>query len=541
MGNPIRIGVLLDSTTVPRWVAYLLRAFMKEPGVELSLVIINGAKSTIDRQERRRLFLYRAYAWLDQRLFRRATNDAFDSVDMTGELAYVTTRTVVPEQKGFSDRFSSQDIQAIRNARLDVIFRFGYRILRGDILTAATHGIWSYHHGDPDEFRGAPPGFWEVMTGHSMMGSMLQRLSEELDGGMALYRSWSHTDTLSVHRTKQAVYWKSVEFALRALRHLKRTGSVPVDEHARLVYDRPMYRAPRNTVMFVLMVRHLFRSVRYAWRQWFTRPFWSVFVGSSTGKLPSLHRMSELHAPRGSYWADPCTASADGKRFLFVEEFEYAKHKGRIAVLEQSGREWKRIGTALEESHHLSHPFIFRHDGNWYMIPESSQAGTVDLYTSTRFPLEWKFQRHLFTDVRAVDAVIHYHENRYWLFMNMASHPAASTWDELHVFSSNSPLGPWEPHPRNPIVSDVRRSRPAGRLFTHEGTLYRPAQDCARGYGAALRLQKIARLTMTEYQESDGDLIEPKWLPGLAGVHSIDVEGRAMVVDALRFRPFWRR
>ena len=37
--------------------------------------------------------------------------------------------------------------------------------------------------------------------------------------------------------------------------------------------------------------------------------------------------------------------------------------------------------------------------------------------------------------------------------------------DELHLYSAPGILGPWKPHPRNPVKSDVRSARPAGRVY----------------------------------------------------------------------------
>ena len=48
----------------------------------------------------------------------------------------------------------------IKSKNLDILFRRDFRILKGEILNSARFGIWSFHHGDNDHFRGLPPGFW---------------------------------------------------------------------------------------------------------------------------------------------------------------------------------------------------------------------------------------------------------------------------------------------------------------------------------------------------------------------------------------------
>jgi len=110
-------------------------------------------------------------------------------------------------------------------------------------------------------------------------------------------------------------------------------------------------------------------------------------------------------------------------------------------------------------------------------------------------------------------------------------HYESWAWDELHVFHADSPLGPWTPHPRNPVVSDVRRARPAGRLFRYNGAWYRPAQDCAAGYGAGLAIQRITRLDTERYEEAPVASLTPSWRSGLTGFHTVNAAGGLTVID----------
>jgi len=43
-------------------------------------------------------------------------------------------------------------------------------------------GVWSWHHGDEDKYRGGPPAFWEIVNADPVTGALLQRLTERLDG-----------------------------------------------------------------------------------------------------------------------------------------------------------------------------------------------------------------------------------------------------------------------------------------------------------------------------------------------------------------------
>ena len=109
---------------------------------------------------------------------------------------------MMTDQKQWSDYFDESDVDKIRDFKIDVLIRSGFGILRGSILDTAKYGIWSYHHGDSELNRGGPAAFWESMQSAPVTGSMLQILSEDLDNGEVLCRSYSCTETLSVQDNK---------------------------------------------------------------------------------------------------------------------------------------------------------------------------------------------------------------------------------------------------------------------------------------------------------------------------------------------------
>jgi methionyl-tRNA formyltransferase len=115
---------------------------------------------------------------------------------------------VDPITTRFVHRFPDDAIEQIREKKLDVLIRFGFNILRGEILTAARYGVWSYHHGDNDYYRGGPAYFWEVLEGNPVSGATLQVLTEELDAGTVLYKGLFATHAgFSQVRNRVQPYW----------------------------------------------------------------------------------------------------------------------------------------------------------------------------------------------------------------------------------------------------------------------------------------------------------------------------------------------
>jgi hypothetical protein len=65
----------------------------------------------------------------------------------------------------------------------DVVFRRGFGIIKGDVLTAPTYGVLSPHGGDLTKYRGKPSGFWEFLNDEPEIKLTMQRLTTDLDAG----------------------------------------------------------------------------------------------------------------------------------------------------------------------------------------------------------------------------------------------------------------------------------------------------------------------------------------------------------------------
>ncbi len=190
--------------------------------------------------------------------------------------------------------------------------------------------------------------------------------------------------------------------------------------------------------------------------------------------------------------------------------------------------------SVLEQNHHLSYPFVFEWDGEVFMIPETCGNRTVEAYRAVQFPHQWEKHKVLLSNVAAVDPTLLQHAGKFWLFVNMAATPGAPINDELFAFYSDSPFGPWQPHRQNPIVSDVCRARPAGRIFEQDGQLIRPSQDCSLRYGHKIKLNRIDVLTETQYKESEIGEIDPTWIHGNLATHCVAFDQNVRVMDGCR-------
>jgi hypothetical protein len=235
--------------------------------------------------------------------------------------------------------------------------------------------------------------------------------------------------------------------------------------------------------------------------------------------------------PNDRFYADPFLFEKNGKTYLFFEDLRYSEGRALISCseLNPDGTHGP-IVEVLRRPYHLSYPFLFEENGQIYMIPETKGNRTVELYRATNFPTECTLESVLLDNLYAVDATIHHSHGRYWMFVGI-SNGRYSNCDELGIYFADALTGPWKPHPANPVVSDVRRARPAGALFRDQGRLIRPSQDCARAYGYAIVFSEVITLSESEYDERPIARLDPNWVKGNLGTHTYTRTDQFEVID----------
>ena len=558
---PLRVGLLVDSFLQPAWVAALLDDIAASSIATVSLVVRNASPTTavvapLSRAARvsrwyanRDSLLFALYERLDLRKF-GSVDDPMRIVDLSSTLAAVPLVDVVPRETKYSDYFTDDDANRILGFDLDVALRLGFRILRGRALEIARHGVWSYHHGDNFVNRGGPPGFWEVMEDVPTTGAVLQVLSEELDAGRVIYRSLSATARFSVTKNRFGYFWKASEFVVRKLRDLYHDGPGALTDpdpagRGPTAYGRRLYLTPGNRELAPYLARLASRYAREHVRGLTGYDQWSLAYRFAptrqTGHVPDLtaFRFRMIDPPSDRFWADPFPMRVDGKYYVLFEELEFKAPKGRICAVEltEKGPVGKPV-PVLERPYHLSYPFLFEWGGEWYMIPENVANRTVDLYRAEKAPFRWVHDRVLMEGVQLVDATIVEIDGRWWMFAGSIPR-GGMRGDELSVFYADTPVGPWIPHRRNPVISDVRHARPAGRPFKVGDSWYRPAQDCSRRYGYAVALRRIVRLDEHELAEETVTRLTPDWDARALATHTVNaVDGLTVIDVQMRRRRF---
>jgi hypothetical protein len=247
--------------------------------------------------------------------------------------------------------------------------------------------------------------------------------------------------------------------------------------------------------------------------------------------------VSWLPPPKqGKFLADPFGIKINGRLYILCEEFDYRKNRGRIVSIEpERGAPSVNVQPVIELPVHVSYPFLFELRGDIYCIPETRQAREIALYRAKEFPHKWIKSASLISNFSGIDATVFQHDGRWWLSCMSGGSNILS--QQFFLFHAQDILGPWKPHSCNPIKTDSRFSRPGGTPFVHARDLYRPSQDCSRGYGGGIILNRVTKLTPTEFEEQPTARVTPDAHgPYPDGLHTLSAVGDVTLIDGMRRR-----
>ena len=210
----------------------------------------------------------------------------------------------------------------------------------------------------------------------------------------------------------------------------------------------------------------------------------------------------------GHFRADPFITDFFGKTTVFFENYDVNRGLGNISYFELDGDNESLnsltdnlIYTALEEETHLSFPYLFEYAGNLYMVPENYQSDKIRIYVSDNSPSKWIECSCCINNFPGTDPIIFEYNGLWWLFATPYVKGKKIEQTNLYIWFSETPLGQWKEHPRNPIIYSEKIARNAGQPILIGDILYRLSQDCSNRYGEKIVINKITKLTPTEFEE----------------------------------------
>lgn len=229
------------------------------------------------------------------------------------------------------------------------------------------------------------------------------------------------------------------------------------------------------------------------------------------------------HKYKDRFFADPFLIKQDYNYFyLLVEEYPFRTEKGVISLLKVDKQSFRLISkkVVIEEPFHLSFPFC-EENGN-FIIPESVAAKETYIYSFDLEKMEVTGKTKLL-DVGLIDGI--YYKD--YLFAATINNPKS----DLYAYKKINDV--YEPcNDGKPIMTSLKYSRNAGRIFNYDNELYRPTQDCVERYGKRIQILRINSVDNGLLLETPIKSLEStKYKPYNETMHTFNVYDGFVIVD----------
>ena len=544
---PLRCVILCDGLEFPAWQAECLRQAIDSGHLNVVGLVqrahtdhsLKDAKWR-KRWRERHLALWRVF----ERFCVKPFSKAIVQISMARLLGDVPLIKDIPVKIGkYSETLGDEAVSFVATCSPDLVLRFSYGILKGEILNLPRYGVWSFHHGDPAAFRGQPPGFWEMVEGAKSAGAILQKLGERLDAGDILHHGQFALVPHSYAKTRDNQYFGSAPWLARVCADIRHNGWDAVrTRHTEIVPDGRVYKQPNNkqTISFAKIILRArlktfitFKLHRQNWTCGVVDKPIDIVAGLSgdTAQSEALQSTRWMQPSKNEFFADPFGFEEKPDRLrLFFERYYWSQEKGVIATATYEDGAFGQASDVLVTPSHLSYPYIRKNAEVLEILPEQNASGRMKTY-------QWidgqmLESNELSLDPNLFDSTIIDYDGLLWLFA-LQNDWTSNT--QLHLFFKEKSKEDWTAHPLNPVKSNIGSARPAGTPFVSRGRLYRPAQDCASHYGSAVVINEIIVLSRTDFVERDAGRLKPVSSgPQPYGLHTISAVGNKTLIDGAR-------
>jgi hypothetical protein len=524
--SALRFAFYIEGPTLPKWQRQCVE-LLRSSGVAVLCAVIRGVRENPDGLPRTQGAPQKPLGGVA--LCQEVGADAIGGAE-TGELP-----CRLSYDRAGAYRPDPESLYRIAMQRLDFILDFAGA--PEGLETCATYGTWRFARCAG--LFGAYPFVYALCRQDDTVTFSLEALLPGLSCAQTLYDGHLRARGKRSREVCRDVLAQAVKWPMLVATYLSLNGSLPLRSGE--PGSSPPHRESYGKLMARLWLRDLFETITAKSDSLFFLETWNVGVSRMDVRdFLRGHKLRDVQwLPRhksANYIADPFVFECGRLEVkCLVEDYSYFG-RGRISQVtfrpgdRGAGLEIKRL---LDRPYHLSYPYVFSHDRDLYCLPESHESNGSTLYrfgNGRLIPV-----REIVKNQRITDPSLLFHGGYYWLFCGMQDDEDQAN---LYIFYARNLEGPWQPHPLNPVKTDVRSSRSAGQIIEHGDDLYRPTQNCSVSYGYGICINRIDTLTTTRFAETPVIAIAPGELAkGCLGVHTLSFKDDVVVVDG-KFRSF---
>jgi PKD repeat protein len=226
-------------------------------------------------------------------------------------------------------------------------------------------------------------------------------------------------------------------------------------------------------------------------------PFDLVTPTTVTNPVLLANNITDISA---KFVADSFLFYENNTWYLFNEILNNSGNQGDLGVSTSTdGLHWTYQQIVLNESWHLSYPYVFKYNGIYYMIPETHAINEIRIYRATNFPYTWSYNATLVSGRDFSDSSIFRYNGKWWIFASDSSH------SNCYLYYSSNLTSGWVQHSMSPIVAgDASKARPGGRAFVFDtNRIIRTVQKDDVVYGEKVRIFEADTLTEATYVEHE--------------------------------------
>ena len=416
----------------------------------------------------------------------------------------------------------------------DLCVRLGFKILGPRLLSKLSCDVLSYHGGSLTNYRGAPAGFWEWISGERVIKSTLQLLTPELDAGVAIREARTRVVQHSWLQTRNELLKAQIDLIIFEVLRFSRGSSL---EKKPATYPKlPLNFNPSIKYTFIGCVKTAINSFWWIAKKMFKRKVWCINITNYRSKPHFGKNSFNLIGTKTEFWADPFIIKEEHNNLVFLCE-KYSEGYGKIYRFEiqQLDNSIECVSAKCLLSHpkvHFSYPNLFCEEGRIYLCPEIQNSDKIHVYelntdatqVINNFSLELDVHFEAFADPNIIKF-----EDKYYLFITLDFCGSGNLFGNCFVFVAESLRGKFQLL-TNDAVFCCTSGRNAGQIYSNDFEVKLMSQAKIFDYGDGLSTKTYC-FEKHSFVTSEDVFVPSKSLKNVSNIHHYVIGNHWSLID----------